>query len=153
MLRYHMRVHLNIRSFRCVWPNCQHSSALKPSLIKHIRTQHFKLPPTQKEQAQLNIVDDRNPNDYVEEDEKVIRYKQSHLNIHDESHRFRCAWSDCPFSDRRKRVVARHVRTRHFKLPLSHMEQARHKIVDNRKPHDYVEDMQKIKIKSIRQLK
>lgn len=51
---------------RCTWPGCAYETSRKGNVIAHIRTVHFKLPATKKRQAELDIVDDRNPYDYLE---------------------------------------------------------------------------------------
>ena len=72
MLARHERVHLSIKPFQCAWPDCSYSSTVRGSVTKHIRTVHFKLPKSIKEQKQRGIVDDRKPEDYIEVDQDLL---------------------------------------------------------------------------------
>ncbi|KAI2795619.1 hypothetical protein RDWZM_007367 [Blomia tropicalis] len=65
-LRRHQMIHTGICPFRCRWMQCNYSSNQKAMVIRHIRTQHFKLPFTVKAQKEMKIVDHRDPNDYLE---------------------------------------------------------------------------------------
>lgn len=62
----HERIHLRLKPFRCKWPNCGYCSEARSTVIRHIRIRHFNLPLTLKQQNELNIVDNRNPRDYME---------------------------------------------------------------------------------------
>ena len=71
-LKRHERIHLNIEPFRCIWPDCNHADKQKQNLVKHVRAKHFKLPETVKEQKQRGIVDQRNPDDFIEVDQEQL---------------------------------------------------------------------------------
>src|SRR5699024_10459245 len=70
-LKYHERIHLSISPFRCTWPGCNYAVKQKPHAVRHVRTQHFKLPLTLKLQQALGITDDRDPNDFIVEDQEL----------------------------------------------------------------------------------
>ena len=61
-LKNHVRVHLNFKRFHCKWPDCSYACEQKSNLITHIRIRHFKLPHTKKRQLELNISMDSFPN-------------------------------------------------------------------------------------------
>ena len=50
---------------RCLWPNCQYSSVYRGNVKKHIRMVHFQLPATLREQREQNIIDTRDPRQYL----------------------------------------------------------------------------------------
>lgn len=60
-LKRHEMIHTNSRPFVCTWPRCTRRTLHKFQIIKHIRTVHFKLPVTRKQQLKMNIHDDRDP--------------------------------------------------------------------------------------------
>ena len=60
------RIHLLLKPYRCKWPGCTYSSEVCPAVIRHIRTQHFHLPETMRKQREKNIVDFRDPKEYLE---------------------------------------------------------------------------------------
>ncbi|KAJ6217616.1 hypothetical protein RDWZM_008773 [Blomia tropicalis] len=65
-LKRHRRIHSQVKPYRCKWPGCGYSSTQCGAVIQHIRIRHFKLPSSVKKQKELNIIDHRNPNDYLE---------------------------------------------------------------------------------------
>lgn len=65
-LLLHQRAHLGIRPYRCKWPECSYNSNQSSAVIRHIRTKHFQLPLTMREQAMKNIEDDRDPKEFLE---------------------------------------------------------------------------------------
>ena len=70
-LKHHERIHLKIKPFRCTWPSCDYSSTVKSAVVRHVRIRHFKLPITLKQQNQLGITDDRDPTEYIAEDQEL----------------------------------------------------------------------------------
>jgi len=71
-LKRHERIHLKIKPFRCTWPECDYSSALKYHVVNHVRVRHFKLPKSLKLQNQLGITDDRDPTEYIAVDQELV---------------------------------------------------------------------------------
>jgi hypothetical protein len=71
-LAIHERIHLDIKPFSCTWPRCRYSSVTKGDVVRHVRMKHFNLPKLNKDQARLNIVDNRNPEDYVRVDDELL---------------------------------------------------------------------------------
>ena len=73
-LAIHERVHLATKPYKCSWPQCAYASASaqRNHVTTHIRVAHFKLPSTVKEQKQRGIVDQRNPDDYIEVDQEQL---------------------------------------------------------------------------------
>ena len=71
-LANHERVHLASKPYKCSWNECSFAAAKRSNLMQHIRTKHFKLPLTIKEQKERGIVDDRNPDDYIEVDQELL---------------------------------------------------------------------------------
>src|SRR5699024_7428659 len=64
--KYHIvHAHPLVKQFRCVWQDCAFFSMHRFNTETHIRTIHFNLPETLKEQKRLNIKDDRNPREYM----------------------------------------------------------------------------------------
>ena len=53
-------------SYQCAYGQCQFASGRKENVIQHIRTNHFHLPRSMKEQKAKEIQDYRDPADYVE---------------------------------------------------------------------------------------
>ena len=72
LLATHERIHLATKPYKCSWPECDFASALRGNVTAHIRVMHFKLPVTVKEQKNLGIVDQRNPDDYIEVDQEQL---------------------------------------------------------------------------------
>ena len=72
VLALHERVHLGTKPFKCSWNECSFASAKRSDVKRHIRTKHFKLPNSLKEQNRRGIVDDRNPDDYIEVDQELM---------------------------------------------------------------------------------
>lgn len=65
----HEKLHLGLKPFKCVFDkSCPFSSLKRTAVRRHIRQKHFKLPKTLKRQAQMSIIDDRDPDSYIEED-------------------------------------------------------------------------------------
>ncbi|KAH9406106.1 hypothetical protein TYRP_013706 [Tyrophagus putrescentiae] len=60
----HERIHLKLKPFVCKL--CNYCSEARSTVIRHIRIRHFNLPLTLKQQNELNIVDNRDPRDYME---------------------------------------------------------------------------------------
>ena len=65
-LKKHEATHREARPYRCKWPGCALDAKRLDRLVRHIRVVHFKLPETKKVQQERGIVDDRNPNDFIE---------------------------------------------------------------------------------------
>ncbi len=65
-LLLHQRAHLGIRPYRCKWPGCSYNSNQSSAVIRHIRTKHFLLPLTMREQQMKKIEDDRDPKEFLE---------------------------------------------------------------------------------------
>ena len=66
LVKRHQRFHLKIKPYCCRWPDCGYASEVPYATICHIRTVHFSLPATKKEQVEKGIIDSRNPKDYLE---------------------------------------------------------------------------------------
>ena len=79
-LTLHERIHLGIKPFSCNWPDCSYSSKQFGNVANHVRIHHFKLPPTKKEQERLNIVDDRDPKQYVQVDHELVKRRLEWVN-------------------------------------------------------------------------
>lgn len=71
-LRTHERTHLRVKPYSCAWDGCGYVTENKSHAISHIRIRHFKLPPTRKLQAALDIQDNRDPNEYLVIDHDLI---------------------------------------------------------------------------------
>jgi len=71
-LKDHERIHLGIKPFTCAFGQCNFSSGRKENVIQHIRTSHFHLPRSKKEQNAKNIEDYRDPTEYVEIDRALL---------------------------------------------------------------------------------
>ena len=71
-LAIHERVHMATKPFKCSWDECSFAAAERSKVARHIRTQHFGLPKTVKEQKRRGIVDHRNPADYIVVDEDLL---------------------------------------------------------------------------------
>lgn len=71
-LKDHTRIHMGIRPYKCRWEHCDYLAAQRSDVIKHIRIVHFRLPRSLKEQAAMNITDDRNPADFLEVREDLL---------------------------------------------------------------------------------
>ena len=71
-LATHERVHLATKAYKCSWNGCDFSAAQRGNVTKHIRMKHFKLPVSLKEQNRRGIVDDCNPDDYIQVDEDLL---------------------------------------------------------------------------------
>lgn len=54
------------KCYRCKWPMCDYTGEHSGNITRHIRTQHFQLPRTVREQRDKNIFDDRDPYAFVE---------------------------------------------------------------------------------------
>lgn len=66
LLKRHVRIHLKARFHRCTWHDCTYSSPSRSNVYRHVRTKHFGLPQTVKEQMRKNIVDSNDPNEYIQ---------------------------------------------------------------------------------------
>ena len=71
-LASHERLHLATKPFKCSWPECAYAAVQRIHVTTHIRVVHFKLPVTVKEQKRRGIVDQRNPDDYIEVDQEQL---------------------------------------------------------------------------------
>ena len=71
-LANHERVHLASKPYKCSWNGCGFAAAQRIHVTQHVRMKHFKLPRFLKEQNRRGIVDDRNPDDYIEVDETLM---------------------------------------------------------------------------------
>src|SRR5699024_1022823 len=71
-LARHELTHLGIKPFKCSWNKCSYAAAQRGAVTRHIRTRHFGLPDTVKEQKRRGIVDDRIPDDYIEVDQELL---------------------------------------------------------------------------------
>ncbi|KAJ6218535.1 hypothetical protein RDWZM_009692 [Blomia tropicalis] len=65
-LKDHERVHRGIKPYQCAYGSCTFASGRKENVIQHIRTNHFRLPRSVKEQKERQIEDERDPSDFVE---------------------------------------------------------------------------------------
>lgn len=72
-LNRHLFRHQKVKPFRCKWAGCNQRGSQKCDLIRHIRIQHFHLPKTMREQKEQGIADVRDPNDYIHEDEELMK--------------------------------------------------------------------------------
>ena len=68
MSRYkrHINYHYKIKPYRCCYPGCSYASPENCNVISHVRIRHFRLPKSKEKQRELEIVDDRDPKQYVE---------------------------------------------------------------------------------------
>ena len=71
-LARHERIHLGLKPYKCSWNNCIFSAKRRDSVIQHIRTVHFQLPESVKEQQRRGIVDQRDPNELIEVDAEML---------------------------------------------------------------------------------
>ena len=71
-LASHERVHLSSKPYKCSLDGCAFAAVQRSNMTRHIRTKHFKLPVSIKEQNRRGIVDQRNPADYIEVDEDLL---------------------------------------------------------------------------------
>ena len=69
----HQRTHLRIKPFRCRWPGCMYESEDRANAVRHIRVRHFNLPSTLKEQSEKGIIDDRDPKQYLEIVDELLK--------------------------------------------------------------------------------
>lgn len=66
-LRKHQSTHSQVKPFICRYPDCTgYAATTKTLILAHIRMVHFKLPQTKKKQLEMGIVDERDPNDFIE---------------------------------------------------------------------------------------
>ena len=72
LLARHERVHFSRKPFKCSWNECNYTATERGHVTRHIRTQHFKLPRTVKEQNRRGIVDRRNPDHFIEVDQDLL---------------------------------------------------------------------------------
>lgn len=86
------------RRYRCIYEACTppYITENRSHLVRHIRSRHFGLPRTQKEQQRLHIEDYRNPNDFVGlvggvgREEEVTPEMQTLLQLP-----YHCRWLGC----------------------------------------------------------
>src|SRR5699024_4381734 len=71
-LQRHQRVHLGLKPYQCNWTGCGYASISWSYVITHIRTKHFHLPKTLKQQQAQGIVDNRDPRDYLHVDTEML---------------------------------------------------------------------------------
>ena len=71
-LAHHERIHLALEPFKCSWNNCRYSAEQRSNVVQHIRTVHFQLPRSVKEQQRRGIVDQRDPKEFIEEDAEML---------------------------------------------------------------------------------
>ena len=76
-LRQHSRSHTGAKPYSCAFVSsdvsyCNFTSARKENLIQHIRTKHFNLPRSIKKQNQMNIIDERDPSQFVRVDSSML---------------------------------------------------------------------------------
>ena len=69
-LAIHERIHMNINPYSCKC--CQYVAKKRDDVFKHIRTVHFNLPRTIKEQKAQKIVDNRDPSKFIQEDKEQL---------------------------------------------------------------------------------
>lgn len=62
----HVRIHVRFKRYKCKWDDCDYASEKRSHVIRHIRSRHLGLPRTVREQKEANIVDLRNPSDFME---------------------------------------------------------------------------------------
>ena len=74
-LTIHERTHSGIKPYRCTWPECGHHTTDRSSMIAHVRGFHFRLPYKLKEQKERNIIDDRDPRQFVEVIPELLKYE------------------------------------------------------------------------------
>lgn len=65
-LTTHLIIHRGVMPYRCTWPDCQYNSNRTETVVRHIRMVHFKLPASQRVQRERNIVDDRDPKEFLQ---------------------------------------------------------------------------------------
>ena len=67
---------------------------------------------------------------------------EKHLQVHERIHLniapFKCTWPDCSYTSNQKNNVVVHIRTRHFKLPLTKKKQKQLNITDTRDPNEFI---------------
>lgn len=71
-LARHEQSHLNLKPFSCTWPACEYSLNRRGDEAAHVRVVHFKLPRNVTEQKRRNIVDHRDPNEYIEMNPRLV---------------------------------------------------------------------------------
>lgn len=70
----HRRKELGIKPYACNWPDCNHSTRMRPGMIQHIRLAHFKVPISKvKELAQNGTLDERDPAEFIQRDDRYLR--------------------------------------------------------------------------------
>ena len=68
----HRRCHLGLKPYLCNWTECNYASFCRSAVVRHIRSKHFNLPRTLKQQQAQGLVDDRNPRDYLRVDTELL---------------------------------------------------------------------------------
>lgn len=68
----HERIHLGVKPFSCKFPGCDFRSLKRNVCRRHIRQKHFHLPKTYKKQVALQIIDERDPDVYIEESAELL---------------------------------------------------------------------------------
>ena len=68
----HQRMHLGLKPYQCKWTGCGYAACNRSEVLRHVRTKHFKLPPTLKLQHAKGIVDNRDPREYLHVDTELL---------------------------------------------------------------------------------
>ena len=66
---------------------------------------------------------------------------KNHLRVHLKYKKYRCKWPECTYASEQDSNVIRHIRIRHFKLPITVKEQIELNISHDKNPHDFMEVM------------
>lgn len=76
----HLQSHTEMKPYYC--KECHSSFKYKGNAIKHVRTKHFQLPITQKEQHARGIYDNRDPMNLIEEARDQLKRRKNEMDHH-----------------------------------------------------------------------